>query len=711
VTPQSPNAYLGISWYRKRFALTTEDQGRKVFVEFEGAMQTADVWVNGWKKLRHEGGYTPFTIDVTDDVVFDGTENVIAVKVDSNANPNFAPGWNGVDFQYHGGLYRDVWLHKTNRLHVTDAVYANEVAGGGVFVTYPTIGPSSATVAIQTHIANEYPDARTATLVSELADPEGKVVGSATDSATIDGCAAHSFSHSITATDPRLWHPYTPNLYTLRTTLRDGATVVDNYTTRIGIRRIEWSHDDGLLINGSRFRALGVNLHQETYGLGNAVPNRSIYHDVKRVKDGGMSFIRGSHYPHDPAFHEACDELGVLVLNAQTGWQYFSDTEAFKSNTYRELRDMIRRDRNHPSVVAWEASLNESNFSDEWAQMANSIVHQEYPGDQAYSAAWIRSRADLLVGAAQHGVRGSTDSRPILIDEYGDWEYGGTSSTSRQAREAGDSAMLTQAKNVEDGTSKNQALGWFSASAYWDFADYGGYSSYGITRCGLVDMYRLPKHAYYFMQSQRDPTIVLDGIDSGPMVYIANQWTASSPTTVRVYHNCEQVSLSLNGVLIATGSPDPGSLLLHPPLEFGLGIFTPGSLLAECLIGGEVRASFARKTPGAAASIRLRAEATELEASPSDARLVFIEVVDADGTVVTTDSRTVSLSIDGPGSIDGPTSFALQGGQLATWVRGTRNAGSITVTASSSTLTSGTLTLNSQAVPDLPSAPPDRVGQ
>jgi beta-galactosidase/beta-glucuronidase len=192
----------------------------------------------------------------------------------------------------------------------------------------------------------------------------------------------------------------------------------------------------------------------------------SIYYDVKRIKDAGLNFIRGSHYPHDPAFYAACDELGILVLDSQTGWQHFNDTPAFKNNTFQELRDMIRRDRNHASIVARESSLNESDFSDAWAKAANDIVHAEYPGDQGFSASWKGSYADIFIDASHHNVRSTTDPRPIIIDEYGDWDYGGASSTSCQAREAGDVAMLTQADNIQDGEGKNMALPWFSADAY-----------------------------------------------------------------------------------------------------------------------------------------------------------------------------------------------------------------------------------------------------
>ena len=714
VTPADPFAYAGIMWYRKHFAVPVAYQGAKFFIEFGAAMQLADVWVNGVHKVQHQGGYAPFTIDVTGDISYGGADNVIAVKLDSNPNPSWPPGKPAVDFQYNGGLYRHVTAHVTNALHVSDAVYANKIASGGVFVTYPVASATSATVSIQTNVVNESTGNKSATVVSQILDAAGTMVGSTMSTSTINAGANFDFVQSVVIANPRLWHPYTPALYTLRTTVQDGATPVDETSTRIGIRRIGWSRAGGLVINGARFKALGLNMLEETYGLGNAVSDQSIYFDVKRVRDAGLTFIRGSHYPHSPAFYDACDALGVLVMDAQSGWQYFppagaSTTTAFVNNSYQELRDMIRRDRNHPSVVAWEANLNESGFSDAWAQAAHGIVHAEYPGNQAFSAQWSFTRADIFIDASQHLVRNSTDARPIIINEYGDWDYGMGASggtTSRQAREAGDAAMLQQASNVQDGQSKNMAVPWFSADGYWEYADYGGYG--GITLSGLLDMYRLPKHAYYFLQSQRDPAVTTAGVDSGPMVYIANQWTPTSPTTVRVFSNCEQVTLSVNGAPGTTRSPDTGTTLLHPPFTFNAGTFAAGTLRADCLIGGTMRVSATRQTPGTATAVRLRPEGTTLRADRGDTRLIFIDVVDANGIVVPTDNRQVTLVVTGAGSLIGPATLTLKGGQLAAWVRPTRTAGAITVTATATGLTAGSARLTSEAIVDLPPAPADR---
>src|SRR4029077_12145739 len=197
--------------------------------------------------------------DVTGDVSTDGSDNVIAVRLNSNFNANFPPGRSGTDFQYHGGLYRHVTMHVTNPLHVTDAVYANRGAGGGVFVTYPSASTSSATVSIKTNIINESTASKNASVVSRLLDSGGQMVGSAAGNATVAGGATADVTQSITVTNPKLWHPNTPVLYTLTTEVQDGGTAVDNLSTRIGIRRIGWSHSGGLTINGARFKALGVN--------------------------------------------------------------------------------------------------------------------------------------------------------------------------------------------------------------------------------------------------------------------------------------------------------------------------------------------------------------------------------------------------------------------------------------------------------------------
>jgi hypothetical protein len=686
VSPENPAAYIGVSWYRKHFTITNAWSGRKLFLEFGAAMQKADVWINGTQislpgtqPPDHVGGYLPFTVDATGLVNYGGADNVVAVRLDSDPSSNWAPGHavSGLDFQYHGGLYRIVKLHVTDLLHVTDAVYANEVAGGGIFVTYPSVTNSAATVNVQTELRNEYATVQNATLITVLADASSNLVAAVTNTVSIPAGTNHTFTQSFVVTSPHLWHPYTPYLYTLNTVVSDGSTNSDYLTTAVGIRTIAWTHSTGLLINGVRFIAHGANFHQDIYGEGNAAPAKTIYYDVQRLKNAGFDFVRSSHYLHSPAFYDACDQLGVLAMDSQPGWQYYNNVSTFTNATYQDLRDMIRRDCNHPSVILWETSLNESQYPGAWAQVAQAFAHAEYPGNQMFTSGWFTGDFDTYCASEQANVRTSSTSQPIIIDEYGDWGYGGNSTTnaSRVARETPDTNLLAQCNNFENSFSLNSGVSWLSADALWDFADYTGYLT-PTTKCGAMDTYRLPKFSYYFFQSQRSPALVISNVATGPMVYIANTKQTSSPITVRVFSNCQQVALSTNGVQFARQSPDTNAAypnVPHPPFTFTLGTYVNGTLRADGLVSNSVVASFSRTTPGVPVQVVLKAEGLDpLAADGGDARLVWVSVVDANGQVVPTATTTVNLSMSGYGHLLGPAAITMKAGELATWMQARR---------------------------------------
>jgi hypothetical protein len=722
VTPEDKTPYNGISWYRKHFTVDNGYQGRKVFLEFEAAMQYAEVWVNGTLKIAHEGGYMGFTVDITNNISFGTADNVIAVSINNAADERWAPGYSNVDFQYFGGLYRDVNLHITDKLHVTDAVFANKVAGGGIFVTYPSVSATSATVSIKTDVINENAASKSCTVVSDIVDAAGAVVGTSTATVAIAAGADNTFVQSITLSNPKLWHPNTPDLYSLFTTVNDGATSVDNFKTRIGVRTIQWSHANGILINGQSYKAQGANMHQDIFGLGNAMPKRAIYYDVKRFKEAGLNFVRGCHYPHNAAFYDACDEFGILVEDPMTGWQHYFDTDTFKNNTYKEVREMVRRDRNHPCIAIWETQLNETDYPPAWAFAMDTLARHEFGGapmatcgtatdgywnnmGQVVSVPW-----DVMIGSSQGGIRSTKTTQPVIICEYGSWDYGGESSTSDVTRQSADALLLVQCDNIQQSLNNDRAQPWYCADAYWIYADYAGYITTGyptsrLNGCGIMDYYRIPKFSYYFFQSQRDPAVVIPNVNSGPMVYIANRWTPASPTTVRVFSNCAQVSLYRDATLIATQSPDIGAntaSLLHPPFTFTIGGFTSGTLRAVGKIGGVEKAWDTVRTPGAAVAVRLRPESADpLDAGGSDARLVWIDIIDANGTVVYGSTATVSLSVTA-GSIVGPTSVTMKAGQLATWVRSGAIDGAMTLAAQSVGLTNGTLVLSSGSTAVVP---------
>ena len=406
--------FQGVCWYRRHFTAEEAWRGKKVFVEFEGAMQVADVWFNGEHILTHYGGYLPFTVDLTDRIHFGAAGNVIALRLDNSDNPDVPPGkpQDQLDFTYLGGLYRNVWLYVTDKLHVTDPVYANKVADGGIFVTYPRVSPESAEVVARVNLKNEYPTARNCTVKNSLLDAARHEVAGSSGTASIQPGADATIAGSLQVAKPSLWHPYHPSLYTLVTEVYDGDRLVDKRSTRIGIRTIKFD-SAGFWINGERLVATGANRHQDFPYVGNALPDSGQYRDIKKLREAGCLSLR-AHYPFSPAMMDAADELGMMVIVSNPGWQFFRPG-IFVERTYQGAREMVRRDRNHPSVILWEPVLNETGYTEEFARTVYRIVHEEYPGDQCYAASDAgrpyAAQYDVLYGRQQSGSQAHLDPR------------------------------------------------------------------------------------------------------------------------------------------------------------------------------------------------------------------------------------------------------------------------------------------------------------
>lgn len=749
------DAYLGVSWYRKTFTVDSSMEGKEILLTFEAAMQAAEIWLNGEKIVTHEGGYTPFVLDLSDKIKF-GEENTIAVRIDSRPNTNFAPGKIGPDFQYFGGIYGKSYMTVKNPVHITDAVEAEQIAGGGVFVTAPSVSKERAEVKVKTQVENLSDQAKNVTLRTELIDEDGEtVVASKESTQEIADGGAVDFTETLEVENPRLWSIYSPELYTVRTTVLADGVKTDSVDTTYGIRKVEWTRE-GLYLNDELLKVNGTNLHAETYMLGNAMPDSAIYEEIREVKENGFDIIRMAHYPHVQAFYDACDKYGVMVVDCASGWQYFNNNDAFKNSTYKEARTNIRNHRNHPCIVVWETSLNETNYTMEWAQEMNRIAKEEYPTDgDAYAwtagcnqwAAWDiglgTPQAALFRDGAQGAENENNKNKPIIVAEHGDWNYGGGASTSRVTREkdntqnvkGGDEGMLIQADNIQESQGFVNSKYYTGASMYWQYADYAGFDQGIMTNCGVVDLYRIPKHGAYFYKSQRDPDVDLSelGIESGPMAYIANLWDQDADNEeVRIYSNCDEVALYLDGELIGTqghdktmwgphgdGSevdyPQEGAgkeisteHLKYPPITFDLSAYEPGKgeLKAVGIIDGQEVTEYVRRAPGQAAAVKLRPETEKaLKLDGSDARLVWIDIVDENGTVVTESYDEVELSVEGPGLVIGPKTIKTKAGQLAVWVKSRRGEGDITLTAQADGLETVSVQIKTETVPGLPEVP------
>jgi beta-galactosidase len=673
--------WQGICWYRKRFPVSRESANRKLFLKFEAAMNVADVWLNGEHLGRHMGGWLPFGFDISDRVVV-GEENVLAVRLDNRDNPVTGPKpLTQLDFNPYHGIYRNVHLIYKDTLHITDPILADKTASGGVFVTYPDVSPEVATIRVQVHVQNDGPAARDFWARARLLDVDGQIAAEASsDVVRLGSGEDREVIQDLSVLSPALWSPQRPDLYVLRTEIIEGGVVVDEEATRIGIRRIEIS-PAGFRISGERMFLRGTNRHQEYPYVGYALSDAAQYRDARKIKDAGFDYVRLSHYAHAPAFMDACDELGLVVMDCIPGWQYFNRADPeFTELQYENCRRLVRRDRNHPCVVLWEVSLNETDMPDEFIRTTHAIAHDEYPGDQCYTCGWTDGY-DVFIQARQHGGCRDVTDRPCVVSEYGDWEYYAQNAgfqqeawadlapddaNSRQLRWHGEAALLQQATNFQEAHNGNRKTIAF-ADGLWVMFDYNRGYAPDIESSGCMDLFRLPKFSYWFFRSQRRASENLRHAASGPMVFIASYWTPDSSTDVRVFSNCDEVALYHNGELVDRRRPDTDRLsthLAHPPFTSRLDRFEPGTLEAVGYIGGRVAARHAVRTPEAVARMNLWLDegGRRFAADGKDVAFLHAGLRDANGTTVPDAWENVFFGVTGDVELVGANPFSSEAG-------------------------------------------------
>jgi hypothetical protein len=673
-----------INWYRKEFKLSKEYKGRKIFIEFEGADQETDVWVNEKKLASHSGAFTPFFVDVTKAIKFGSNSNVLCVRVNNKPNQDIPVYGSWISY---GGLYRDVFLHVTDPLHITDAVHANKIAGGGIFVTYPFVSDSKADIKINTHVSNEDENIKNCSLNSILLNSANQAIAWVLTEQTIDPKNDFTFSQIVEIKNPLLWHPDHPNLYTLVSEVYDNNELVDVRKTRIGIRHINFSQDEGFSINGKKMKFMGSNRVQDYPYVAWAFSNEAQKRDAILLKEAGFQYIRLSHNLHDTSFLDACDELGILVMACIPGFQYIGE-EKFRKHSFQDMRDLIRRDRNHPSIILWELSLNETDFDSSFAKTAMKIGHEEFPGNQCFVSGWkFDNIYDVFIRATQHGAREYSGNAPLVISEYGHWDYGEGNSSSDVNRKDGEETMLKQAFNHQESLNANRALPLLCGDGLWVGIDFQIYPS------GVIDYFRLPKFSYYFYQSQRGPYLKFDNIDSGPMIFIANYWTENSPKEVKVFSNCDSVMLQLNGIEIANQTPDNDSFsdhLLHPPFTFKNVEWQPGELKAVGFLDGKPTVEHIRHTPGKAIAIQIEFNIkTAPVANGEDLFFAYAKIVDKNGTVVPTAESWIEFDVQGAARLVCPKAIQAEAGIASALIRAANVVGEIIVKAKTSGLKIG----------------------
>mgnify|MGYP000000709654 FL=1 len=681
--------WQGICYYRKQLNISRKEIDKQLWLEFEGAMHLADVWVNGQHLTQHSGGYTPFVADVTGMLHADRA-NEILVRLDNRNNPLIPPGkpLETLDFCYYGGLYRDVNLIVKQPVHITHPIMADEVAGGGVFVTYPRVSEQEAEVKVKTQVSNKTGIQKHLTIRHTLYEWSKKKGGCGKKVASVESplvlAAGTTLHHTqqFAVNNPKLWYPDSPALYVLRTEVMDGREVTDCENTRIGIRRIEMTREKGFVINGKPLILEGSNRHQEYPYVGNAISDQAQYRDMYQIRNNGFNTVRLGHYPQDPSVLEACDELGLLVIEPIPGWQFFNKAQGFINHTYKDIRDLIRRDRNHPSIIMWETTLNESWPPKNWKNQAVQTAHEEFPGDQCYTSGdtYGYDGFDVCYNDWEEGYnRPNTTRKPGFIREYYDYEFGGHYSTTRVTRGDGDHAMTQNAWNAQWSHNRYRAYyPWTIGGAVWSMYDYNRGCCDNICYSGLADVFRLPKFGLLYFRTQ-----VKKGsfTPAGPMAYevfINSHWLEDSSDTLQVYGNVDEVQLLLNGRVVArqrpdnkpstakyVSRPDGGNAVNidFPPFTFFNVKWEQGELKAIGYKDGKAVAEHVVRTPDAVEAMDITYFESGVPASCCDLLIVYVNLKDLHGTdCFGENNREVRLEVLQGGEVRGPATIKAEAG-------------------------------------------------
>ena len=488
-------AYAGIAWYRKKFQVG--NAGKKYFLEFEGAMQRADVWVNGVKVGVHDNsGYTGFSFDITD-MIGGATDVTCAVSLDNTRSTLIPPARDGnaPDFFLFGGLYRNVWLVSTDSLRIPFC---------GQFITTPTITATSGAVRFKTTVKNEKSSTSNCTIVISIRDKTGLEVASATSTQLIPANGSNLFDISTAVPNPKMWSPDTPSLYHTYTTIADNGTIVDDYAATFGFRTLSWSSSTGFSLNGSRCTIQGTCEHQSFAWVGNAVPDSRWAKEIGMIKDAGYNAIRCSHYPRSQAFYNAADSLGILLMVEVPTWGYGQATysTSFWDRLNNCALEMVSQGYNNPSIFLW-GMFNEpyANFSSQFTTLSATIKSLDA------SRATITANNSLLghenipdvLGLnyktiSQFGDPNTATHKYVTTEYFEGWNYFCARGNDCEAQFSKDGwqAYLE--------TTNNQPL-QHAGQFIWVFNDY--HALWNPNKpMGLVDEYRLPKNLYYLFREQ-----------------------------------------------------------------------------------------------------------------------------------------------------------------------------------------------------------------
>ena len=632
-----PEASVG--WYRKRFNIAKSDLGKCISIEFDGVHRAAQVWVNGFYLGRESSGYYNFRYDITDYLNY-GAENVITVRADVTIEE----GW----FYEGAGIYRHVWLTKTDPLHV----------GYNSTFVKSDVKENFAEIDAQATIVNEYEIAKTFSIAHQIIDSDGKVVAkSEKKKLKLEAGRKNDYSLKMKVDNPELWSLESPHLYQLITQIKTKQGTKDQYETKFGIRTIEFDPDNGFFLNGKHVKIKGTNNHQDHAGVGTAIPDALQEYRIKRLKEMGSNAYRCSHNPPTPELLDACDRLGMLVLD---------ENRLMGSNElhFDRLERMIKRDRNHPSVVLWSLG------NEEWAIEGNIKGARIAASMQSFAKKLDPTRPYTIAssGGWGKGVSTVTDVMGYNYIEHGNTDKHhknfpdqagvgteerttqGTRGIYQDDRANGHMAPTNRnpdGDTVEEGWKYYVKRPYLAGLFYWTGFDYRGepnplnYPAVS-SQFGILDLCGYPKEAYHYLRSWwRDE----------PYLKITPHWNwperEGEKIDVFVYSNCDAVELFLNGKSLGRKQMERNG---H--LEWGVN-YKPGKLTARGYKDGEKIISTKNETTGPAASINLRPNRTEISADGKDVAVVNVVLKDKQNRFAATANNEINFKVEGPGKIIG----------------------------------------------------------
>lgn len=682
--------YQFISTYRKRFKLPEARDGRRLFVDFEGAMIASEVFVNGVKVGEYEGGFTPFSFDITD-YVDEVRENIITVRLDSSERADIPPFGFVVDYLTFGGIYREVSLRYVEPIYIKD-----------VFVRTKDVLTETPRVEVDVTLMNYSAQPVNIDLSAHVATVDGRLIDGDEDRVTLPPNQEHKFTVSglVALGQIERWSPTNPALYTLELEVRVNAQQVDLLTTTFGFREAEFRKDGSFYLNGEKLKLVGLNRHQTYAYIGAAAPARLQRKDADIIKhELGCNIVRTSHYPQSKHFINRCDEIGLLVFEEIPGWQHIGDAD-WQGITLRDVEAMILRDRNHPSIIIWGVRVNESQDNTALYRATNDLAHKLDPTRQTGGVRYFQN-SEFLEDVFTYNDFSNTVVEPVqipyLVTEFNGHMYP-TKSFDQEER------LIEHALRHARVQDKQLGMPNVAGAIGWCAFDYNTHKEFGsgdmICYHGVMDMFRLPKFAAYFYESQISPAV--RSVLHAATIWSMGDRSGGGNDPLTVFSNCDEIDVYVGDNHIGRYQPDRASFpnLPHPPFNvpgMQLWLTWGGKLPVLQVIGyykGEKVAEQKIDCSPQPTKLLLLPDDLELQADGSDMTRLVFKITDQYGNRLPFAIKVVSFEIEGPAELIGENPFALVGGQAALYIRAGHTAGLVTIRAKADRLPDASVTIN-----------------